>query len=34
MCIKKSMALDEDELMRKVELVQELERCTLMKEVS
>jgi hypothetical protein len=28
------MALDEDELMRKVELVQELERCTLMKEVS
>jgi hypothetical protein len=28
------MALDEDELMRKVELVRELERCTLMKEVS
>ena len=31
---EESMALDEDELMRKVELVQELERCTLMEEVS
>ena len=31
---EESRALDEEELMRKVEVVRELERCTLMKDVN